>query len=79
MDTLQVIRQFLNEQYGIATDRIIPEATLAELGIDSLIFVELVFEFESHLGINVPMEELTRPDTIAELVSLVDGLTTGHH
>lgn len=75
MDTLQVIRNFLSEQYGIAPERVLPETALADLGIDSLIFVELIFEFETRLGITAPMEELTRPATVAELVAMVDSFS----
>lgn len=74
MDTLQVIKEFLSEQYGISPDAVMPEASLSDLGIDSLMFVELVFEFESRLGITAPMEELVAPNTIGELVTLVDKL-----
>jgi acyl carrier protein len=74
MDILETIRQFLSEQYGIEPASVVPEASLAQLGIDSLIFVELVFEFESRFGITAPMEELTRPATVAELITLIDKL-----
>lgn len=79
MDTLQVIREFLSEQYGIQPETVTPEKTLSQVGIDSLIFVELVFEFESRLGTTAPMHELTQPDTVGQLITLVDKLSaTGH-
>jgi acyl carrier protein len=74
MDTLQLIRQFLSEQYGIAPESVTPEAQCAQVGIDSLAFLELIFEFESKYQIPVPSDNIPIPATISELVALVDQL-----
>jgi acyl carrier protein len=74
MDALQIIRDFLSEQYGIAPETITPETPLDKVGIDSLMFFDLVFEFEAKLGIRAPNEEITDLKTIGELIALVDKL-----
>ena len=74
MDTLSVTRQFLSEQYGIPPESITPETSLDTIGIDSLMFLDLVFEFEAKLGVPAPNEELTNLKTIGELITLIDKL-----
>lgn len=69
--TLSILRDFLQERTEIDPAKVIPEATLEELGIDSLLQLELLFEFEEKLNINLPDVE-DRPKTIGDLVSLVE-------
>lgn len=69
--TLKILRDFLQERTEINPSLVVPEATLEELGIDSLMQLELLFEFEEKLGISLP-DVGERPKTIADLVSLVD-------
>jgi acyl carrier protein len=77
MDALQIIREFLSEQYGIPPETITPETPLDKLGIDSLMFFDLVFEFEAKLGVRAPNEEIAGLKTIGELIALVDKLKLG--
>lgn len=69
--TLKILQDFLQERTEIEPSKIIPEATLEELGIDSLMQLELLFEFEEKLQISLPDVE-ERPKTIGELVALVE-------
>jgi acyl carrier protein len=50
-----------------SVDKIVPDATLTELGIDSLMLVELIFEFEDKTGITVP-SDIPLPNTVGELL-----------
>ena len=63
----------LKEKYEVDPDAISPEATLTELGLDSLTIVELLFDVEDELGIEVPEERATF-ETLAEAAALVDEL-----
>ncbi len=63
----------LSEKYDVARDAISPEATLTELGLDSLTIVELLFDVEDEFGIEVP-EERANFETLAEAAALVDEL-----
>ena len=68
IDDLALIQDFLkNRISSFSPDKIVPEATLAELGIDSLMLVELLFEFEDQLGITVATD-LPIPKTVGELL-----------
>ena len=63
----------LSEKYEVDPDAISPEATLTELGLDSLTIVELLFDVEDEFGIEVPEERATF-ETLAEAAALVDEL-----
>ena len=65
--------EVLSEKYDVARESIRPEATLTELGLDSLTVVELLFDVEDEFGIEVPEERATF-ETLAEAVALVDEL-----
>ncbi len=65
--------EVLSEKYDVARETISPEATLTELGLDSLTVVELLFDVEDEFGIEVPEERATF-ETLAEAAALVDEL-----
>ncbi|HEX5674032.1 MAG TPA: acyl carrier protein, partial [Azonexus sp.] len=44
MDSLNLIREFLDGRLGVPPQQVVPAATLANLGVDSLMMLELVFE-----------------------------------
>ena len=68
LDDLTLIQNFLrNRISSFSPDKIVPEATLVELGIDSLMLVELLFEFEDQAGITVSAD-LPIPKTVGELL-----------
>ena len=65
---LELIQNFLKDRIGPAQiEKIVPEATLTDLGIDSLMQVELLFEFEDKTGISVPTD-IPPPKTVGELL-----------
>jgi len=67
------LAQVLSEKYDVDPDAISPEATLTELGLDSLTIVELLFDVEDEFGIEIPEERATF-QTLAEAAALVDEL-----
>jgi acyl carrier protein len=68
LNDLALIQNFLRDRVeSPLLDKIVPEATLTELGIDSLMLVELIFEFEDQTGITVPTN-LPPPKTVGELL-----------
>ncbi|MBI2307309.1 MAG: acyl carrier protein [Rhodocyclales bacterium] len=75
MDTLSVIRDFLKDRLGLEHDRITPEATLEQLGIDSLMLLELLFEFEEKLNVSLS-NDIATPKTVGELIAIVEQLQT---
>ena len=73
MKSIELIRNFLNARLGIEPAKVVPEALLTDLGVDSLMMLELVFEFEDQLGIKLP-EDLESPRTVGDIATLMDGL-----
>ena len=73
MDCIGLIREFLEDRLGVAPERVVPEALLSGLGVDSLMMLELMFEFEDRFGIKLS-SDLKTPKTVGELVTLMDGL-----
>ena len=73
MDSLTLIREFLDSRLGVSPDKVVPEATLAALGVDSLMMLELVFEFEDRFGITLP-KDLKSPKTVGDMVALMERL-----
>jgi acyl carrier protein len=68
MNELDLIKDFLKDRVeSPALDKIVPEAKLTDLGIDSLMLVELMFEFEDKTGLTVPTD-LPPPTTVGELL-----------
>ena len=65
--------EVLTEKYDVDREAISPEATLTELGLDSLTVVELLFDVEDEFGIEIP-EERANFQTLAEAAALVDEL-----
>lgn len=68
-EVIAVVRQFI-EDLGQDPNVIVPEANLANIGIDSLHAIDLVFRFEGTFGIVIPMEDF-RATTVAEAVAFV--------
>jgi acyl carrier protein len=73
-DELAIVRDFLQERLSLDPARIRPEATLEELDIDSLMLLELFFEFEEKLDVNLA-QNLPTPKTVGQLIEIVKGLS----
>ncbi|HEX5126169.1 MAG TPA: acyl carrier protein [Rhodocyclaceae bacterium] len=74
MDTLEQIRQQIHEKVGTPLESITAEASLESVGIDSLMLLDLMFDFEDHFKIKLP-NDLPRPQTVGELVQVVESLS----
>lgn len=72
MDTLQTIKELAANQFGTAVDAIDENASVDKLGIDSLGFLEFMFEVEDKFAVSVPQESLAGVRTLKELASVVD-------
>lgn len=78
MDTLTVIREFLNDRLEIDPARIQADTTLEELQIDSLMLVELIFECEEKFNVSFERDVPT-PKNIGELVAIVEEFVAEAH
>jgi acyl carrier protein len=75
MDTLQQVREYIGKKVGTPAEQIVPEATLESIGVDSLMLLDLMFDFEDLLKIKLP-NDLPRPETVAELIQVFESYNT---
>jgi acyl carrier protein len=73
MDSINLIRNFLEQRLDVTPDKVTTEARLEELGIDSLMLLELMFEFEDKFGISLD-NTLQTPKTVGEMVEMMERL-----
>jgi acyl carrier protein len=73
MDALGLIREFLRERLSVEPERVVPEAELDRLGVDSLMLLELMFKFEDQFGLEIPSNRGS-PRTVGEVLALIGGL-----
>jgi acyl carrier protein len=77
VNTLQKLQALLARDFELDPARLVPEATLEGLEIDSLRMIEILFSIEEEFGIRVPAEHAelkSRLKTFGELAQYVDGL-----
>ena len=67
------LAEVLADKYGVDEDKIRPEATLADLGLDSLMVVEFLFDVEDEFDIEVP-DDRAQFETLDEAATLIDEL-----
>jgi acyl carrier protein len=73
--TLERLRALLARDFDIAPEKLVPEATLEDLGIDSLQMIEIVFCIEDEFGIKVDAdaaEVRARVGALQDLAAFID-------
>lgn len=68
---LEEMRTLLHERLGLDKQKITNEALLEDLGIDSLMQIELLFDFEDKYKVKIP-DITDRPTTIGELLAIIE-------
>jgi acyl carrier protein len=73
VNTLELVKDFLAQRLEVPSEKVVPEALLDDLGVDSLMFAEMLFEFEdrTHASIDITSADAL-PVTVGELVALID-------
>ena len=62
-----------DETFGISQEKLLPDATLESLGLDSLAVIEFLFQIEDKFSIQIP-DQANPPRTLAEMVQLIEPL-----
>lgn len=68
---LEAMQELLYERLGIDKESVTAEASLEDLGIDSLMQIELLFDFEDKYKVKI-LDTSTRPTTIGELLKVIE-------
>lgn len=71
MSSQPQVVELLVQKYGVDAERISADATLADLGLDSLSVAELIFDIEDLFKIEVNADD-AEFKTLGEAISLVD-------
>jgi acyl carrier protein len=56
--------------FGIAEEKLLPDATLESLGLDSLAVIEFLFQIEDQFHIQIP-DQPNPPVTLGDMVQLI--------
>ena len=68
------IQKIIEEQLGVESDRIKPEASfIDDLGADSLDIVELVMAMEEEFDIEIPDDDAEKLRTVADVTTYLKG------
>ena len=73
MSAYSYLAKVLVDKYDDDEDKIRPEATLTDLGLDSLMVVEFLFDVEDEFNIEVP-DDRAEFETLNEAATLIDEL-----
>ena len=71
--TYDWLRATLIKEYSLDPDKLVADAPLEDLGIDSLGIAELLFNVEDEFGIVLPPEAVQLP-TMGDVVRFIDAL-----
>lgn len=78
MDSIELIRNFLHERMDVDPAKIGKDTVLAELGVDSLMGAELLFEAEDRMDIEISSDE-PAPVTVADLQAIIERSRLAKH
>jgi acyl carrier protein len=68
---LERLRRVVPERVDVDAALLVPEASLADIGIDSFSLIELVFIAEEEFNVKIPLDGL-RPRTVADVLSIIE-------
>src|SRR6185436_18260446 len=67
METLDRIKDLATRELSLDPAKLDPNAPLADLGVDSLTFIEFMFKVEDEFGVKVSDEDLRNIKCLADL------------
>ena len=70
-ETMKKTVDIIAEQLGVEKAKVVPTATLTELGADSLDIVEAVMALEESFDVELPDEETTKLKTVQDAADLI--------
>ena len=79
MTTLATLQDIIMKAHGLTRDQLAPEATLITLGIDSLDFIELLFQIEDRFAIQIPGDNPADLFSLSDVVAYIDRLVSEQH
>jgi acyl carrier protein len=74
MNTLETLKSILIKEFKLSPASLVPEATLTDLGIDSLDLVDLIFKIEDRFGLKIMDDPARSLVTLNDVAAYVDEL-----
>jgi acyl carrier protein len=80
VDTIDRLDALLVKEFAMEPARLVPEARLEDLDIDSLRMIEIAFAVEDAFGVKIdeePAQLMARIRTLGDFARYVEGLAAG--
>jgi len=71
-DIISEINEFLIDEFEIEEDKLIPESTWKDMGIDSLDFIDIVVVVENVFGLIIKGEDMIGVKTLQQFYDFID-------
>ena len=75
MNIVERLTEILVKDYKLPAEKLVPEARLDELGVDSLGVMELVFKIEDEFGVRFPADQVELV-TVGDVLAYVQSVLT---
>ncbi|MEI5008409.1 MULTISPECIES: phosphopantetheine-binding protein [unclassified Streptomyces] len=69
--TFEQIAEIIVEKFDVPRDRIVSDAVLEDIELDSLALIEVALAVKKQFGFDVPTEDLKTSGTVADLYDAV--------
>ena len=69
---VSMLQEFLRERFDIPVQAATPDRPLGELGLDSMMMLDVVLEFEDRLGIKLTDMSLPRDASLQDIAALIE-------
>ncbi len=69
---LSMLQEFLSERFDIPPESAKPALPLRELGLDSMMMLDVMLEFEDRLSIKLADMSMPRDATLDDVVALIE-------
>jgi acyl carrier protein len=79
MTTLTTLQDIIMKAHGLTREQLAPEATLTTLGIDSLDFIELLFQIEDDFKVQIPGDNPADLHSVGDVAAYIDQLVERQH
>ncbi|MEO7014631.1 MAG: acyl carrier protein [Dokdonella sp.] len=71
-EILAMLGEFLSERFDIPAQAVRSDRPLGELGLDSMMLLDVMLEFEDRLGIKLADMSLPRDATLQDVAALIE-------
>jgi len=67
-----IVKDFLQERFDISADKIADDTSIRDVGLDSMMMLEVMLELEDRLGIKLGDLSMPVNPTLRDVVTLVE-------